>query len=99
MTTKFTYGNMATGFAGIILLTLIVITDSIIQCPEAKDDPCKQVLGQLSLFGFIIGILAVVFGTFVPYFRSLKPKDIREELADEGGPAHGTMPKGFDEPK
>ena len=93
--TKFTVGNIATGLAGIILLTLIVITDSTFQCPEAKDDPCKQALGTLSTLGFIIGIITVVFGTLVPYFLSLRPKDIREELADEGGPSHGTLPKDY----
>ena len=97
--TKFTVGNIGTGLAGIILLTLIVITDSTFQCPEAKDDPCKQVLGTISALGFIIGIITVVFGTLVPYFLSLRPKDIREELADEGGPTHGTLPKGFDNQK
>lgn len=98
---SFTIQNVISGITSIFLMALLIFVPSILfnNCdPKTVDNvkTCQILILNSGIVGSFLGLVGLIFGVFVPFFLSIKPKDIRDQLQDERGPTHGTLPKGFD---
>ena len=104
MKPSFTMQHVMAGIMSVFIMALMIFVPNIMfnGCdPKTVDNvkTCQSIVTNSAVVGLFLGSIGIILGVFVPFFQSIKPQDIRDELLDQSGPTHGTLPKGFDKPK
>lgn len=97
---QLTYGKviMALVFIGFSFFVMQIVPSGDCTTLYKTQDDIKK-CNAMQTIGLIVVIMTVIFVMLIVITSifSKPEQDIRNKLADNSGPAHGTLPKGYDD--